>query len=451
MKLRKLLLASAIVALFATCDRTGDSYIVGDVFTDNKAVLGYVDTFSLQLSTIRLDSFVTSGLNDIYTGYFKDDKAGNVLPETYVPLAFSKKTNIPEGSVYDSLVICFKPNSSWIGDTLLPKELKIYEVKEEIRPDYFAFQQFMFNNQKIKRSDALLATVTIDPMPYRALVSSARMTDSLGQIWFKKVIENDDIMDNNEYFEQYFHGICIVPQTTNVNWGLGFVCNSGSVPASRELEDACQFEIRLYYRRPGDGEDDSYMTFVPKLGGYQYNHFVNDRSGTAFENLEIDGGKVMSYESNNMAYIQTGSGLALRIDFPTISRLHAAAEYMNVLDSWLIIRPKEGSYNEDYKLPSELFLAVTDESNDLYAGLTTLQGNIVSSPVHYSSEDGRPYYLFSVLKFVRSKLMKPTEDMNSLIVYPSNAENSALFKRVVVDDNSKFGEDVQLQVYYITY
>ena len=45
------------------------------------------------------------------------------------------------------------PSGGWVGDTLLPKEIKIYEVKEEIKPHYLAEQQNMFNHQKLKRSD----------------------------------------------------------------------------------------------------------------------------------------------------------------------------------------------------------------------------------------------------------------------------------------------------------
>ena len=71
MKFRILLIVSAIAAIFYTCDNDSDSFDVGNVFLDNKAVIGYVDSFSLKLSTIRLDSFVTTGVSDIFLGYLK--------------------------------------------------------------------------------------------------------------------------------------------------------------------------------------------------------------------------------------------------------------------------------------------------------------------------------------------------------------------------------------------
>ena len=64
MKIRILLLIGVVAAIFCTCDPDGDSRVVGDVFTDSRAVLGYVDSFSLRLSTVRLDSFITSGNTD---------------------------------------------------------------------------------------------------------------------------------------------------------------------------------------------------------------------------------------------------------------------------------------------------------------------------------------------------------------------------------------------------
>jgi hypothetical protein len=189
MKVRIFLLVSLIAAILCTCDNDGDSYDVGDVFTDNRSVLGYVDSFSLKLSTVRLDSFITSGSPDIFMGYYKDEKAGNVLAETYLPIVFSTKTNIPEDSEYDSLVVCFRPKGGWIGDTIQPKEIKMYEVLEEIRPKFYADQQQMFNHWKLARSSAELATVSIEPNPRRGVVSWARMSDSLGQIWFDMIVK----------------------------------------------------------------------------------------------------------------------------------------------------------------------------------------------------------------------------------------------------------------------
>ena len=455
MKIRIFLLIGVIAAFFCTCDPDGDSRVVGDVFTDNKTVLGYVDSFSLQLSTIRLDSFVTSNNTDIFMGYYKDDKVGNVLAETYMPIRFSYKTNIPEDAEYDSIVICFKPNGYWVGDTLQPKEIKIYEVQEEIKPHYRAERQQMFNHQKLKRSDTELATVSIVPHPYRSLVSWARMSDSLGRKWFDMIVNGDDAMDKDEYFEQYFNGICIVPQTTDCTWGLGFVTSSFSTPESKAIDDAQQFEIRLYYRKPGDDEEGSYMTFVAKESNpYRYTYFENDRSGTPFDTLQIDGGRVSSKQSGNMSFIQTGSGLALRVDFPTLSILNSASEYMSVVDARLIIKPKEFSYDETYQLPSALYLAITDDSNDLLSNLAELSGNIVQSPLYYSSDDRQPFYMFSVIRFVRNYIKNKTdirEAPMALIVLPSDTENSSSFKRLVVDDNTQYAENVQLQIYYVTY
>lgn len=454
MKLRKFLLVGAVLALFVTCDRTGDSYIVGDVFTDTRATLGYIDSFSLQLSTIRLDSFPTSGTsNDIFIGHFQDENVGNVTTETYIPINIAARTIIEEEDIYDSIVICFKPRGYWVGDTLKPKEIKIYEVLQEIRPDYDAEQQLMFNHQSLKHSDVELATVKIEPNPNVGLVSWARMSDSLGRKWFEMVKNGDDAMFDNIYFEQFFYGICIVPQTTDFTWGLNFVGYDANAiySSERQIIDAMEFEIRLHYRKSGDDEDDSYMTFLMKPNSYQYTHFVNDRSGTPFENLEIDGGKVKSTESNNLSYIQTGSGLALRIEMPTLASLQSASEYMTVVDAHLIIKPHEYSYDETYRLPTSLYLILTDESNDLFGNLSDITGNVVSSNIYYDQEKHEPFYEFSLLPFVRNYLSSTIDNSMSILVIPSSIENSTDFRRLVVDDNNKYGENVQLQVYYTTY
>ena len=453
MKTRFLLLAGIVATIFCTCDNDGDSFDVGNVFLDNRAVVGYVDSFTLQLSTIRLDSFVTTGTTDIFLGYLNDEEVGKVQTEVYVPINFAVKTNVAEDAVYDSMIICFKPNGQWMGDTLSPRSVKIYEVLEEMKPRYSSLQQTMFNNQRLKRSDVELATVNLNPNPSIDEASWGRISDSVGQKWFDMLKNSDDAMDRNEYFEEFFRGICIVPQATDFSWGLGFVGFSelALLSYAKKIEDVGEFEIRLYYRQSGDDEDGSYMKFIAKQGGYQYTYLNNDRSGTPFENLDNYGEKVSSSQSGNKAYIQTGSGIALRIDFPTLSVLSAASEYMAVIDARLIIKPKEYSYDETYQLPSTLFLAVSDDSNDLLSNLIDMTGNIVSSPIYYSPIDGQPYYSFSLLRFVRSRLRSIAETELALIVLPSDVENTTSFKRLIVDDNATYAENVQLMIYYITY
>ena len=454
MKFRNFLIASILVYAFAACDNDGDSLDIGDVFSDNQAVMGYVDTFSLKLSTIKVDSFATSGYQSLFLGYYKDEFAGNVLTELYAPIVNSSRITIPENSIYDSLVIVFKPNGVWVGDTVTPKVVNVYRVLQDIEPEYDAEQQKMFNHHRLDRDTTPLATVTLRPNPMRSLVSTARMSDELGQEWFRMILESDDVMSNTEYFLDYFKGLAFLPQTTDFTWGMGFV-RTGMLPTSNQIEDATQLEIRLYYRKPTDEEDDSYLTFVLATDGensYKYTYLNNDRTGTPFESLKKYDDKVYSSASGSVSCIQTGSGLALRIDFPTLNNLHAVAEYMNIIDARLIIKPKENSFNEDdYQLPSILYAGLTDESNKLISLLSDINGNPVASQVVYSGIDNSPFYTFSLVGFVRSRIMSPSDDYNSILIMPSEEECATTFRRLVVDDYTNYGENVQLQVYYLTY
>ena len=185
---------------------------------------------------------------------------------------------------------------------------------------------------------------------------------------------------------------------------------------------------------------------------YKYTYLNNDRTGTPFESLKKYDDKVYSSASGSVSCIQTGSGLALRIDFPTLNNLHAVAEYMNIIDARLIIKPKENSFNEDdYQLPSILYAGLTDESNKLISLLSDINGNPVASQVVYSGIDNSPFYTFSLVGFVRSRIMSPSDDYNSILIMPSEEECATTFRRLVVDDYTNYGENVQLQVYYLTY
>ena len=125
---------------------------------------------------------------------------------------------------------------------------------------------------------------------------------------------------------------------------------------------------------------------------------------------------------------------------------------MNVIDARLIIKPKENSFDDDvYKLPSTLYVGLTDESNKIVSYLSDMNGNAVSSQIYYTNNEKTPFYSFQLIGFVRSRIMSPSEDYNSIVILPSEEEIATSFKRLVVDDYTNYGENVQLQVYYLTY
>jgi hypothetical protein len=83
-----------------------------------------------------------------------------------------------------------------------------------------------------------------------------------------------------------------------------------------------------------------------------------------------------------------------------------------------------------------------------------MSGQIVQSPIYYTADDKQPYYLFSAVKFVRSFINQKADNSElsmALIVLPSDLESASTFKRLVVDDNTRYAENVQLQIYYVTY
>ncbi len=453
MKLRQIIAAGLIATLIAACDRNGDSYIVGHVLTDPSSTIGYTDTFNLKMSTVRLDSFNTSGYDVIHMGYYKDTMAGNVRTETYIPLTYYSRPEFNSETIFDSIVLVVKPNGNWSGDTLLPKTFSIYEVAADIEPNPNNEQPFnLFNNQSIPYKPTPLGKMTVTPSPKGKLVSYCRLSDSLGQSWVDMLNNNDENIESASKFEVFFKGIMIRPETDNVSWGMDFVTVSNKLETGKQIVDAENFEIRLYYRTPEDGEDDSYMVFRPEKRTYMFTHFIREDQGTVFENLDIDGDFIPSEQSNNVSVIQAGSGLALRIEIPSLTKLHDVTDYINMLDARLTIRPKENSFNDTYKLPKELYVAITDQSNELLSNLTDMSGARVVGRLTYADNfDEDPYYVFSVSAFIRSRMLHPSDDYNALLILASDQESSTSFFRLLVDDKTTFGDNVQLQVYYTTY
>ncbi len=102
----KFFIGLLIVATIFSCSDESESYSIGDMFNNPNAKLGYVDTLSVNGSTVLLDSFITSGFNKVFVGNYENEFSGEITAQSYISFGLDEYYPlISDEAVFDSLLV----------------------------------------------------------------------------------------------------------------------------------------------------------------------------------------------------------------------------------------------------------------------------------------------------------------------------------------------------------
>ncbi|MFP3822159.1 hypothetical protein SB658_26045, partial [Bacillus sp. SIMBA_008] len=79
--------------------------------------------------------------------------------------------------------------------------------------------------------------------------------------------------------------------------------------------------------------------------------------------------RLSSLLTGNQGFIQSGTGVACRIDFPNIKQFKNIATNGAIVDAELILKPVNNSYSEKYPLADSLTVYVGDNLNRISGSL----------------------------------------------------------------------------------
>jgi hypothetical protein len=453
LKISIVLISLTIISILTSCTKDDNAYKVGESFDNSDATIGYSDKLSCSISTVMLDSMITSKKKKIFFGYNIDPVLGSICANSYIPLTKTTSFIIDEEAIYDSIIIYFKPDGTYAGgDTLAEKTINIYQVTEEITPTKINYSENLFSNNSFAYNPKPLTSITFLPRPMGKKIVRGHLPDSLGQLWFNKLQDDTDPdMKTSELFLQYFKGIVVIPQTKDKKWSMTFVKTSSSnSQTSIDEADIKEFEVRIYYRIPSS-ETEKYYSFQIPSDSYLFTNFIADRTNTIIENIHADNTKLSSDKTANTSFIQAGGGLILKVDIPSIEEIFSINPRISILDAKLIIRPLKKTYDDiNYPLPQYLYTASTDYSNDIMENLFDISGNLIIGSLDEEDSDD-PYYTFNVTKFIRDKLNNVDQNSDAILITLSEDENATSFTRLIIADQELSEDDVVLKLYYLTY
>lgn len=424
----------AILLLVSTgCQKTAIQY--GEQYVDNGVTnIILVDSISPVVSTIYKDSVITSQTGGILAGNYNDSYFGKITASSYLQLAPPSLSDLLLNAQYDSLALIIRTNGIYYGDTTMPVTISINQLNQEIK--FAENQAYFYNTTSFPVSTTPLGSRTLQLRPLSSDSANIRLSDVKGQELYDMIKNKSAILKDNILFTDYFKGLHI-GSTGNTIYGL---------------KDSVV--MRLYYHQTDITRDDKYFDFTFYNKPLQFNQVIADRSGTPLAGLNTQNNELLSTASGNTGYLQSITGIYLKIAFPTIRKLLERSDFVKIIKANLVVKPIQNSFNGFYPLPPILYATATDGANEPGAPISgvvngsaaTETGNLLIDGIYGANTN----YTYDVTAYLQTEIANAAINKDGLLLIPPTGTRYSGMSRLAIGDSQNTKNKLQLNVYYIS-
>jgi len=433
-------LVLTIVVIYLTSCKKADIKF-GEEFLDNDITQIYkTDSFSVNLSTVYMDSFITSSKGTVLIGAYTDPIFGRVATQSYFELIPPIYDDVYSNTTLDSISLILKPNANYYGDSTVSMKINVDELQDSI---YLPEGEYAFYNTAkfaTKSSSLINTSTTILLRPQSGNEINIKLPNALGTILLNKLKDPTDItLKSAAAFLSYFKGIRL---SSDNNTEMIVGCSDAVV-------------MRLYYKKPGIITEDKYIDFTLSNKSHQFNNISINRTGVLASNgFGPSKRELSSLLTGNAAYTQAATGSMIKLSFPTIRNIYYNPNFAKILKAALIIKPVKGTYSTKYFLPPNLRLSYTNQNNNIgydlaYVGAngaTAIQYGLLQTDYYLNENTQYQYDLTEYLKEVlRTSSTTPGE---GLLLTPPSPSFENQFARVIIGDGQNPLGKIQLVIYY---
>jgi hypothetical protein len=401
-----------------------------------------VDTFAVQMSTVFLDSFTTSGTKAQLLGRYIDPYFGTITTQSYSDIGTpSPLPSITNYSVYDSIQLIMRIDRSFYGDTTKVQRFNVSQLTQVM--NFPGTQNAFYNNQSIPYDPTILGSTDVRINPTAGLTTQRigdtikiKMPYSLGAQLFDLLYRQPDTITNPAIFRGYFKGLTVYPDVNLPGAVYGF-------------KDS--MVLRLFYHEPGVVVTQEKTDFGVVNQFSQFNHITADRLGTPTEKITRLTPELQSTASGNQAFFQPITSLYVKLLFPTIGNLATYPDYLAVMKATLEIKPVQGTYSPQYNLPPLVNLSFTGEGNNIGATLPAGTGSLNIDYLYGTNTN----YSYDITTYIQGALAQgaPNNAKNGLLMVTPAALFNITFNRAVIGNayNAQLSNQISLKVYYASY
>lgn len=432
-RISRFVVVSGTCLLWVSCTRKDIQF--GDTPENGYTHLAYIDTVGIRLSTVITDSFATNGAASFLAGRYTDPHLGVVSARSFFQMTIPPAvTDIPSTAVFDSLTFILHPNNYYYGDTGRVQTLYLEELSAPIT---YGYNNKLYNTSSVPVKPAPLGAVPLRIRPNGDDTLELRISDAKGLELFTKLRQQSTDVTNSDNFQNYFRGISLRTGINDTTAIFGF---TGSMI------------LRVHYHLTIPYPQKKHIDFNSLANDFAFNQILSQRNGTGL----VSGGnnltEIAATQTNGLAFLQPGTGLNLKVTFPSLQGILASDKIVKLLKAELLIRPTPGSFDlNKYKVPGQLYLVQTDASNVEGATVVDSTGNNVQyAPAILDDVYGQNnYYRFNITPYINQWLSATRLSNNGFFVKTAVSAASPNVNRLVVNTPEQGAKSPQLLLYVV--
>jgi len=413
-----------------------DDSEIEENFLDSSIRTVLTDTCSIRVSTVSIDSVVTSGRDMVLTGSYIDTTLGKTECVAYVPFTVPGSYEFPdEEIIFDSINLVMVMNGSWFGDTISFQQFNIHFLENVISlPD----DEDYYSTWSVPYMAAPAASFSFRPRPVSADTVSVRLPDLKGKDLLRRIVSQDEeVLGSQERFMDYLKGVAVTAGAVNyavVGLSLG---DSSMV-------------IKLHYHYTALKRATGTITLHPFTERCFYG-VRRDRYGTPFS--ELSGNEMLSVETGNMALVQALNGSFARIEIPYLNNFLELGDFCFVTQASLLIYPVKGTYSDQAPLPADLSLYVSNENDVTLGYITTYSGDALQTGnlVRDDLFGIETYYSFDITSFLQEQLGAFGINQRSLQLIIPESDQAVTLNTLVAGDGLHPANNMKIKVTYLVY
>jgi hypothetical protein len=409
-----------------------------------------VDTTTVKVSTVLLDSIPTSSTGSLLMGGYSDPMLGNLTAKGYIQV--SNPTWTPATvAFFDSLVLRTAYSGYYYGDTTQVQTIEVHRVTKDFKTYALPFYWFnegqysalyaassLYNTTKTPVESTPLGSRQVIMRPSGKDTLQIRLDDALGKEWLAGAqAQLPDLVEAGRFLT-YFKGVSIE--------------NASAQPSCVVGLNTDGMKIRLYYKEYVDDKlAQKYQDFAFSSSLFNYSSIQADRSATNLKDIDTTS-EVVSTASDDQVYVQAGTGLVAKIRFPHVHKTIDGTGTLLVNQAQLLIEPVKGSYDKDRPFPKTLTIFKTDRSNLPLAQLSADYTPSVAQSASYTED--KEYqtssgYTFNITQYVQTLVGTGGNTDNGLLLMPPGTELTTKVNKIYLGvKNTGTTYRVKLKIWY---